>query len=114
MDISALLGKIFTAKSGEVFGPLRKIAGKLPKELIVNTVVQPIAEDSCGNYFALKGGEVLFWDHELSKFIHLAPSTEEFSLGCSEASEILLEKNQVESVWVDPEFAKEFGLNEKS
>jgi len=57
--------------------------------------------------------EVRFWDHETGESTVLAQSAGEFIAGCVAPSEVELEPGQVKSVWVDPEFAKKFGIDPK-
>jgi hypothetical protein len=110
MEFSSIEGKVFQPSPEEEYGPIRLVQGGLPEELKVHNV---IAEDSCGNYFLRDGERILFWDHETSEITNLAPSLIEFSAKCVEPDSVDLEEGQVESVWVDPEFAKEMGIEKK-
>ena len=71
--------------------------------------LQVIAVDDCGNYFVNVQDRIYFWDHELGEREFLAKSLEEFLLGCVAPTEVELLPGQVESAWIDPEFAKQFG-----
>ncbi|MBT8292314.1 MAG: SMI1/KNR4 family protein [Eudoraea sp.] len=103
-------GKVFTTSEGEEFGIIREAKAPFPEEL---SKMKVTAEDECGNYFIVIDGKVAFWDHETSEKIILANSIEEFISGCAEPSKVELKPGQVESVWIDPEFAKEMGIDEK-
>jgi len=106
-------GKVFRSNSGEEYGPIRSVQGKLPNELLKSPIYEAIAEDSCGNYFISNGTNISFWDHETTYITLLASSFPEFLANCVEPSETELKAGQVESVWIDPEFAKEMGLDKK-
>lgn len=69
-----------------------------------------LSEDECSNYFIEISGEVLFWDHETNKQKVLSSSLNEFISICETPSEVELDPGQVESVWVDPDFAAKFGI----
>lgn len=87
----------------------------------------PIAYAECGNLVCItlgeKNGEIYFWDHELEannnelpswkNMFFLASSFDEFlhSLRKFDPSQIKLEPEQVESVWIDPGFLKDLGEN---
>lgn len=105
-----IYGKVFRSSSGSEYGIIRKTTEPLPEELSESDV---IAEDECGNYFVQANLEVHFWDHETRESTVLARSINEFIAGCIAPSEMELEPGQVESVWVDPEFAKRFGIDPK-
>lgn len=67
----------------------------------------PIAEDDCGNYFALcdnGGWQVVFWDHETEEEIALASSFDEFvdRLRPFDPGSVKLAPGQVIGAWVDP------------
>ena len=103
-------GKVFTTSKGEEFGIIREAETPLPEEL---SNLKVAAQDECGNYFFVIDGKVAFWDHETSEKVILANSIEEFITGCVEPSEVELQPGQVESFWVDPEFANEMGIDKK-
>lgn len=110
MDLSSIEGKVFQLNPDQEFGPVRAVQGDLPEELKGQNV---IAEDSCGNYFLKNGELILFWDHETSEMTNLASTFIDFYSKCVVPTEVELEEGQVESVWVDPEFAKEMGIDKK-
>jgi len=105
--MNKIYGKIFKTNKGEEFGIIREASAPFPDEIASQNV---LAEDGSGNFFLLKKEGIYFWDHETNKKMLLAVSIEEFISGCVEPSENELQPGQVESVWVDPEFAKEFGV----
>ena len=103
-------GKVFKNDNGEAFGIIRETKPPYPVELSDTNV---LAEDECGNYFIEIDGEVVFWDHETNGRKVLSSSLKEFVSGCEAPSEVELDPGQVESVWVDPEFAAKFGIKPK-
>jgi hypothetical protein len=105
-----IYGKVFRTSGGSEYGIIRKITEPFPEELSESDV---IAEDESGNYFVQANLEVHFWDHETRESKVLAQSINEFIAGCVAPSEVELEPGQVKSVWVDPGFAKKFGIDPK-
>ena len=103
-------GKVFKNEKEEEFGIIRETKPPYPAEL---SGAKVLAEDECGNYFIEIDSEVLFWDHETNEQKILSSSLSEFVSGCEALSEVELEPGQVESVWVDPEFAEKFGIKPK-
>ncbi|WP_211233691.1 SMI1/KNR4 family protein [Zooshikella ganghwensis] len=103
-------GKIFTSNHGTEYGVIRKSQEPFPVELAKSNI---LAEDDCGNYFIEVNGGIHFWDHEIGDNEFLAKSMEEFISNCSAPEDVELESDQVESVWVDPEFAKQFDIKPK-
>ncbi len=73
-----------------------------------NTI--PIAWAECGNYVVLdihEPGIVRFWDHEdPTRDVILADTFSNFIGALRETSSIEVDKAEVVSVWIDPEFAK--------
>ena len=110
MDLSSIQGKVFQLSVDQEFGPIRIVRGSLPEELKGHTVV---AEDSCGNYFLEIDKCIVFWDHVTSGKTKLACSFSEFCKRCVYPCEADLEEIQVESAWIDPEFAKKMGIKKK-
>ena len=104
MDIELMNGLIFRASSGEEFGAIRPLDGQLPLEL-QSLLLQPFAQDECGNYFVAKDGAIGFWYHETSQLQELAPSQAEFIAGLTKPAPITLRQGQVKSVRVSPELA---------
>ncbi|MFK8078131.1 MAG: hypothetical protein AB8B84_16235 [Granulosicoccus sp.] len=107
MNINKIIGKCFKGKNGELFGVIRSASLPYPEELKSQSV---IAEDECGNYFLIDRGAVSFWDHETGDSTLLANSKHEFISCCCEPIEEELDPRRVESVWIDPDFAKKYGL----
>ncbi len=105
-----VFGKVFRTSDGGEYGVIRKTKEPVPEELSESDL---IAEDECGNYFIQVNFEVHFWDHETSESTVLAHSINEFIAGCVDPSEVEFGTGQVKSVWVDPEFAKKFGIDPK-
>ncbi len=102
-----IYGKVFKLNDKSEFGIIRKAIEPYPDCFLGSKV---LAEDECGNYFILKDQRVVFWDHETLEELTLANSMEEFIAGCKTQTEVTLESGQVESTWVDSEFAKKFGI----
>jgi hypothetical protein len=74
-------------------------------------VHQTIAEDDCGNFFAvLESGAIAFWDHETDALTPLAISLQQFMANCTDPASVKLKPGQVKSVWINPEFAKQLGI----
>jgi hypothetical protein len=110
MNIESVIGKVFHANNDEEYGVIRSLSDNLPAELINTSEVTPIAEDACGNYFVLRNEQILFWEHETSDTVLLADNISDFLTRCDEPIEIELKEGQLTSIWIDPEFAKEFGV----
>ncbi|MBO2587859.1 SMI1/KNR4 family protein [Shewanella algae] len=102
--------KVFINEEGVEFGIIRKAKLPFPSELEGAKV---LAEDESGNYFIEVDEAVYFWDHETSATEFLASSLDNFISGCAEPEAVELKPDQVKSVWVDPEFAKKFGIKSK-
>lgn len=109
-EMNRAFGKVFKSESGTEYGVIRKASEPFPKILADSNV---LAEDECGNYFIEVNKAVYFWDHETDESEFLSGSISEFISGCSAPKDVELEPEQVESVWVDPEFAKQFGIKSK-
>ena len=107
LNMDNIYGKVFKLNDENEFGIIRKAIEPYPHSFSGSDV---LAEDECGNYFILKNQRVVFWDHETSEELILANDIEEFITGCTTPTEATLESGQVESTWVDPEFAKKFGI----
>jgi len=105
-----VFGKVFKASDGSEYGIVRGTTEPFPEEL---SGLNVIAEDECGNYFLQENLRIHFWDHETRESTVLAQSINEFIAGCVAPSEVELEPGQVKSVWVDPEFARKFGIDPK-
>tara|TARA_Y100001001_G_scaffold159926_1_gene181663 strand:- start:1668 stop:1997 length:330 start_codon:yes stop_codon:yes gene_type:complete len=106
--VNQIYGKVFKATDGTEYGVLRKASGPYPDDVLKADV---IAEDECGNYFLESAAGVSFWDHETGQASIIAESLKKFVDCCVAPSEVDLERGKVESAWIDPEFAKEFGID---
>ncbi|MFM2477720.1 SMI1/KNR4 family protein [Celerinatantimonas sp. MCCC 1A17872] len=104
-------GKVFKSENGIGYGVIRKTKEPFPEVLSASEV---LAEDDCGNYLVLLNDAVCFWDHETNEIEVLSNSIDEFVSRCSTPEEVELEPGQVESAWIDPKFAKKFGITSKS
>lgn len=102
--------KVFISESGTEYGVIRKASAPFPEALQSTNI---LAEDESGNYFIEVNEAIYFWDHETSETEFLASSLDNFISGCAEHETAVLNPEQVESVWVDPEFAKQFGIKTK-
>ncbi|WP_375724150.1 SMI1/KNR4 family protein [Arcobacter sp. KX21116] len=112
MDISKILDKEFTSPlSGESYGIAESFSGALPNGFSVKNCGEPFAYDSCGNIFTIRNSEIFFLDHETDDLILISKNWDEFISGCIEPEEIELDEDQILSVWVDPDFAKEEGMD---
>lgn len=113
MDITKIKGMDFTSpSSGEEYGTIRELQGPVTPDFFVDSSWTPFAEDGCGNYFATsEQGSVIFWDHETDDITVLASSIDEFCKSCALPEEVELDEDQVESLWIDPEFAKQMGID---
>ena len=91
----------------EILDDLRK--GRLPKGML------PIAWAEGGNLVCIRisDGSVIFWDHELEDDVNI------FEISCSfesflsmlrpfDSGSVELDPDDVESVWVDPDFKPKF------
>ena len=103
-------GKVFKSEAGVEYGVIRKAEAPFPEVLVTSHV---LAEDDCGNYLVLLNEAVCFWDHETGVNEILSESVDDFVSRCSVPEEVELEPGQVESAWIDPEFAKQFGVKSK-
>ncbi|MCG7200220.1 SMI1/KNR4 family protein [Marinobacter pelagius] len=106
--MNQIYGKVFKATDGTEYGVLRKASGPYPDDV---PKADLIAEDECGNFFLKSAAGVSFWDHETGQASIIAESMEEFVDCCVAPSEVELERGKVKSAWIDPEFAKEFGID---
>lgn len=107
--MNRVFGKVFKSENGLEYGVIRK--AKLPFTEVLSTL-NVLADDDCGNYFVLLNEAVCFWDHETGDNEVLFESVDDFVSRCS-SPEVELEPGQVESAWIDPEFAKKFGIKSK-
>ena len=111
-DITPIIGKEFTSKlTGEGYGVFRTCAAGLPEGFSPSKFGAPFAEDDCGNLFTqAKDGRICFWDHETNDLTIIAASWDDFAKACVEPQKVELKEGQVESVWINPEFAKKMGI----
>ncbi|MBV1775985.1 SMI1/KNR4 family protein [Burkholderiaceae bacterium DAT-1] len=109
--MQSAFGKIFIDAKQTEFGVIRESSKPHPIELAGMHV---FAEDGCGNYFVQMANKIYFWDHETGDQILLADSPEVFLNGCKEPTDVDMLTVKVESAWIDPEFAKLFGVSLKS
>jgi hypothetical protein len=111
-DLSAIFGKQFDSKlTGASYGVFRDCGTDLPANFSVGKFGTPQTEDGCGNLVTeMQDGSICFWDHETDELTVIANSWEEFAIGCVPPREVKLEPGQVESAWVNPEFAKKMGI----
>ena len=110
-DISSILGLVFVTNSGNQYGVIRKIQF-LENHPVTAIGLHHIADDECGNAFARKDdGSIVFWDHETDELAALAASWDEFVSGCVAPGPAKQSDEGVSSVWIDPEFAREQGID---
>ncbi len=111
-DIESITGLIFThTDTGEEFGCIRPRVDA-PDHPARRTRWEPIAEDDCGNAFIVSpDGAVAFWDHETDDIIPLAADWPTFVRGCAVGKPVILDPSKIKSVWIDPSFAKEHGID---
>ena len=110
-NVSPVDGLDYThPSSGEVFGTIR--LDDTPRHLPIAGNYLAFADDSCGNAFAISpDSRIWFWDHETDELTCLADSWDQFVAGCHEPELTELPPHEVKSVWIDPEFAKQHGID---
>jgi hypothetical protein len=106
--MNRIFGKVFKDDVGNEFGVIRKTTLPFPEDI---SEYEVIAEDECGNYFLNISDCIIFWDHETNTKVELSKTLHEFISKCTQPSEIELDPSDIISVWVDPDFAKEFGIS---
>lgn len=111
-DIQPLCGLAFThPDTAEQYGPIRSCESEQIHPAKRGDWT-PVAADDCGNAFIVsRDGIVSFWDHETDEITHLASDWTVFSEGCAKPRLPELDPLQVRSVWVDPAFAEEHGID---
>ena len=109
--MTQIIGKIFIDKNGTQYGIIRKPKVPFPTEL---SHMDILAEDECGNFFVKLHNAVWFWDHETTNIVLLADTVDEFINGCRSAENTEIDADKIISAWIDPQFAKEFGIDPKS
>lgn len=108
--MNRVFAKVFISEKGVAFGIIREASPPFPSALAEKKI---LAEDESGNYFIEVNGAAHFWDHETTESEFVASSLHKFISGCTEPEAVELKPDQVESVWIDPEFAKQFGIKPK-
>ncbi|WP_159120509.1 hypothetical protein ACI7YQ_19905 (plasmid) [Alteromonas marina] len=111
MEITCCFGKAVRANNGVEYGLVRAATKPYPAELFNYNV---LAEDECGNYFIEFKSKIYFWDHEINEKTLISDSISEFRKSCFEPPEVALNTDDVVSVWINPEFAKEHGKKSES
>jgi hypothetical protein len=108
-DLEPVIGLTFThPETGCEYGAIRRLHGKSPVSVVGFT---PFAEDECGNAFVrANDSSVHFWDHETDELTRLALDWKSFIANCEEPRQVELDPSQVKSAWIDPEFAKQLGI----
>jgi hypothetical protein len=102
----------FSPVTNESYGVGEAFSGEVPEGFTVEAFGLPFAYDSCGNLFTEnEKKEICFWDHETEEVVVIAKNWDEFSSGCVEPEPVKLKEGQVKSVWIDPEFAKQMGID---
>lgn len=111
-DIRKVLGLVFVDPgSATEFGVIRE-CGRPDALGVAGSGWAAWAEDGCGNAFVVSStGSIGFWDHETDDIETLAADWSTFVSGCTQPSGVELEPGQVESVWINPEFARQHGLD---
>ena len=115
MDYSSLMDRAFVSvRNGVTYGLHEPFAGQLPEGFSRAEFGEPFFHDECGNLFTeLASGELGFWDHETDQVEVLASSLDELFHLVSEYSptEDAPESPDVVSAWIDPDFAREQGID---
>ena len=111
-EIENIIGKEFESPiSGECYAFDTLFDGSYPAHFSVDRFGIPFAGDSSGNLFTQRNDKkVYFWDHEIDEILMIAASFDELYAGVVEPASIELQEGQVKSVWIDPEFAKQLGI----
>lgn len=112
-DISSIKGKEFVSPITKIsYGIHEAFSGPLPEGLSAEIFGQPFAWDGCGNLFTENDKkEICFWDHETDELLVIAETWDAFHSGCVEPKSVELEEGQVISAWIDPEFARQLGID---
>lgn len=110
-NVSLVCGLVFVTESGDEYGTVREPA-PLERHPVTAIGLEHLADDDSGNAFARKAdGGIVFWDHETNDVINLAPHWSAFVAGCAAPSPGDLDKKNVRSAWIDPDFAQAQGLD---
>lgn len=115
-NISNIEGKeYFSPLTNEVYRISEAFSGELPKGFSTESFGIPFAYDGCGNFFTENDKkEICFWDHETDQVAVIAKSWDAFSSTCVDPRSVELKEGQVKSSWIDPEFAKQMGIDAPS
>lgn len=111
-DLSNIIGKEFESPhTGEVYCISELFDGDFPEGYSTDLCGSPFATDSCGNLFTTKSeSRIYFWNHETDEATLIAATFDELLAGIAEPVSVELSDGQVKSVWIDPDFAKQFGV----
>ena len=110
-DISRVLGLVFVTDSGDEYGVIREAQSQI-EHPVTAIGLEHLADDESGNAFARHSdGSIVFWDHETDDITQLAQNWDAFVAGCIAQTSVQLDEQDVRSVWIDPEFAKEQGVD---
>jgi hypothetical protein len=112
-DLSNIIGKEYESPhTCDVYYFSELFDGDFPEGYSIDSFGSPFATDACGNLFTTKDeSTIYFWDHETDEAYLIAASFEELLAGVTEPASVELREDQVKSVWIDPEFAKQFGID---
>lgn len=115
-DIANIQGKeYFSPITNEGYEVGEAFSGQLPEGFTIEAFGTPFAYDDCGNLFTENAkAEICFWDHETDEVAVIAKSWDAFESGCVEPEPVELKEGQVLSAWIDPEFAKQMGIEAPS
>ncbi len=111
-DITNIEGKeYFSPVTNQGYGIGEVFSGRLPEGFTTEAFGTPFAYDGCGNLFTEnEKKEICFWDHETDEVVVIAKSWNAFTEGCVDTEPVELKEGQVKSAWIDPEFAKQMGI----
>lgn len=111
-DLTKIIGKEFESPhtcEGYCFSEL--FDGDFPDGYSIESFGRPFATDSCGNLLTTKDEtRTYFWDHETDESTLIAATFDELLAGITEPASVELRDDQVNAVWIDPDFAKQFGI----
>ena len=110
-DISPVIGLVFVTNSGDEYGIIREAQSEI-EHPVTAIGLKHIADDESGNAFARQtDGSIVFWDHETDDVTELARDWDAFIAGCTAPTPAQLDQQDIRSAWIDPEFAKEQGVD---
>ncbi|MDX2412617.1 MAG: SMI1/KNR4 family protein [Woeseiaceae bacterium] len=109
-NVSPIYGLVFVTESGDEYGIIREGLSQI-EHPVSAMGLEHLADDESGNAFASKAdGSIVFWDHETDGITKLASNWDDFVACCSAPRPVELDEEDVLSAWVDPEFAKDQGI----